>query len=85
MLHDGEWRLVWVKLAKLETAADIPVVLITSLIFFDVGSEVRVDHADIRVVEAKTDSHSTLIALWINKWLRESSEKEEQETGMKAE
>lgn len=63
MLHDSEWRLRGIMLAKLETTANVLVVLITSLIFFDVSSKVRVDHADIRVVEAKTDRHSTLVSL----------------------
>lgn len=63
VLHDSEWRLVRVKLAKLETAANIFIVLITPLVFFNVGSKVRVDHADIRVVETKTDGHSTLVSL----------------------
>lgn len=63
VLHDSEWRLGKVKLAKLEAAADILIVLITSLIFFYVGSKVRVDYTDVRVVEAKPDCHSALISL----------------------
>lgn len=63
MLHDSEWRLGEVRLAKLETTANILIVLITSLIFLNMSSKVGIDHADIRVVEAKTDCHSSLVSL----------------------
>lgn len=63
MLHDSEWCLSRVKLAKLETTANILIVLITSLIFLNMSSKVGIDHTDIRVVEAKTDCHSTLVSL----------------------
>lgn len=78
MLHDSEWRPCRVKLAKLEATANIPEVLITSFIFFNVCSQVRVDHADIRIVEAKTDRHSSLVSLSIKSDLqREWYEKSE--------
>lgn len=38
MLHNGEWRTGRVKLAKLETTANVLKVLIASLVFFNVGS-----------------------------------------------
>lgn len=63
MLHDGEWRPGRVELAKLETTANVLEVLIASLIFFNVGSQVGVDNTDIRVVEAKTDCHTALVSL----------------------
>lgn len=63
VLHDGEWRARWVKLAKLEATANVPEVLITALKFFNVCGQVRVDHADIRVVEAEADGHGALVSL----------------------
>lgn len=67
MFHDSQWGLGGVKLVKLKTAANIFKVLITSLVFFDVGSKVRVDHADFGVVEAETDGDSAFVSLQIHK------------------
>lgn len=63
MLHDGEGQLCRVELAKLEPTADVSVVLVTSLILLDVSGQVRVDHADVGVVEAKADGHGSLVSL----------------------
>lgn len=63
MLHDSEWRQAKIELTEQEATANVLVVLIPSLIFFNVGSKVRIDHADIRVVEPKANCHSTLVSL----------------------
>lgn len=63
VLHDSERRARRVKLAKLEATANVPEVLVTTLKFFNVCGQVRVDHADIRVVEAEADGHGSLVSL----------------------
>lgn len=63
VLHDSERRACRVKLAKLEATANVPKVLIPALEFFNVCGQVRVDHADIRVVEAEADGHGSFVAL----------------------
>lgn len=63
MLHDSKWRLRRVKLAKQETTAYVLVVLVASLVLFNVGRQVRVHHADVGVVEAEANRHSSLISL----------------------
>lgn len=63
MLHDGEWRARGVKLAELEATANVPEVLITALKLFNVRGQVRVDYADVRVVEAEADGHGSFVSL----------------------
>lgn len=63
MLHDSEWRARWVKLAKLEATANVLEILITALKLFNVRGQVRVDHADVRVVEAKANGHGSFVSL----------------------
>lgn len=63
MLHDGEWRAAGVQRSEVQAAADVSVVLVTPLVLLDVSGQVRVHHAHIRVVEAETDRHSTLVPL----------------------
>lgn len=63
MLHDRDWRLRGIQLSKLQSAADIFVVLVSSLVLFDVRSQVGVDHADAGVVKQKADCHSSLVTL----------------------
>lgn len=63
MLHDRDWRLRGIQLSKLQSAADIFVVLVSSLVLFDVRGQVGVDHADAGVVKQKADCHSSLVTL----------------------
>lgn len=67
MLYDSlRWTgRVW--LAECNTSANIFEILISPLILFNVGSQVRVDHTDIRVVEVKTDCHSAFVSLQIER------------------
>lgn len=67
MLHDCEWRLSQIQLAELKATANVFEVLVTSLIFLNVGSKVRVDDTDVGVMKAKADGHSTFVSLQRNK------------------
>lgn len=63
MLQDSMWWPGRIRLAECNTSANIFEILIAPLIFFNVGSKVRVDHTDTRVVEVKTDCNSAFVAL----------------------
>lgn len=63
MFHDGERRKRRVLLAKLHPAANVLEVLIASLKLFRVSGQVRVHHADVRVMEAEAYGYGTFITL----------------------
>ena len=73
VLHDGQCGQVWVLLAELHPWADLPVVLVAPLVLFYVGSQVRVHHADVGVVEAETNSHTAFVALATKHWRKQTT------------
>lgn len=63
MFHDGERRKRRVLLVELHPAANVLEVLIASLKLFCVSGQVRVHHADVRVMEAEAKGDGTFITL----------------------
>lgn len=63
MLADGERRKAGVNLTKLHSRTNVFIVLVSPLILFCVGCQVRIHNADAGIVELEPDRHSSFVTL----------------------